>query len=55
MDKLDLKSKILFVLFALFLIISSVLFSLEKIILAVVFFVIALVFIFLLVSIRSDK
>lgn len=55
MNKLDLKRKILFVLFSLFLIISSVLFNLEKIVLAVIFFVIALVFIFLLVSIKKDK
>ncbi len=49
MNKLSLKTKILFVLFAVFLIISAILFNFEQMILAVISFIVAVVFAALLV------
>ncbi len=49
MKKLSLKCKILFILFATFLIISAILFNFEQITLAVISFIVAIIFAVLLV------
>lgn len=48
MDKLSLKCKILFILFAVCFIISDILFNFEQMILAIISFIIAIIFAVLL-------
>ncbi len=55
MDKLGLKGKILFVLFAVFLIISAILFNFEQMILAVISFIVAVIFALLLVMVHKKE
>jgi len=50
MNKLNLKVKISFVLFAIFLIISAILFNFEQMVLAIISLIIAIIFAVLLTN-----
>lgn len=54
MNKEKLKVKILFLLFAIFLIISAILFNFEKMLLAIISYIIVIIFALLLVMEKKE-